>query len=307
MRDDPFPGRMGWWARGPALFLVLAATSGGAHGTTGDLEISAPAHGSHIMLRTCAKYAGAVCSIVFRGKEHIDIHDHGRLLQSASSFDRYGECYNPTEGGAERDRFSSTSKLKAAHAEKNRIWTQTDMAYWLRPAREYPQGCGSRKDVKQAVNKARVSGHVLEKRISVGLPGFPNVIEHQVTYHVPASFSSAVFEASTGYMPKEFSLAMYFDPVTGAEVDPRNRQGEQARPVILATPDRQYAMGVYSPELPQHKWGYGRFFFPDVVKWNCVFREQDVKPGPYTYRCLVVMGTVAEVQDTIRRLHVERP
>jgi hypothetical protein len=283
----------------PALALLLASTAWGA---SGNLAMTVPAKDSEITVKTCARFAGAVCSVSYRGKEHIDTRDHGRLLQSASSFDRYGECFNPTEGGGERDRFLSTSVLKAASVEGNRIRTRTDMAHWLRPGQDYPKGCGLRKEVKQAVNDGAVSGHLLEKEITVGLPGFPHVIEHRVTYHVPEAYSSGTFEASTGYMPKEFSLAMYFDPASGAETDPGARQGEQARPVILATPDRRYAMGVYSPDLPQKGRGYGRFVFPDVVKWNCVFREEDIKPGPYRYRCLVVLGTVAEVQDTIRRL-----
>jgi hypothetical protein len=286
-----------------ALSLFFAASAWSA---TGNLALTVPAKDSEITVKTCFRFAGAVCSISYRGKEHIDTRDHGRLLQSASSFDRFGECFNPTEGGGERDRLFSTSVLKSASTEGNRIRTLTDMAHWLRPGQDYPKGCGSRKEVKQAVNDGALSGHLLEKEIVVGLPGFPNVIEHRVTYHVPEAYSQGTFEASTGYMPKEFSLAMYFDPATGAEVDPRARQGEQALPVILATPDRQYAMGVYSPDLPQRGLGYGRFYFPDVVKWNCVFREQDVKPGAYRYRCLVALGTVDEVKDTIRRLG-ERP
>jgi hypothetical protein len=288
-----------------AALSLLAALP--AWGADGDLAITSPALDSHIEVRTCARYAGAVCSVVFRGKEHIDTRDHGRLLQSASFFDFYDECLNPTEGGAERDRFSSTSVLRAASAEGNRIRTQANMAYWLRPREEYPRGCGRHKNVKRALNEVAVSGHLLSKEIAIGMPGFPNVIVHRVTFHVPSSHAHAVFEASTGYMPKEFSLAMYYDPATGEEKEPGKRQGEQALPVILATPDRRYAMGVYSPALPQGRRGYGRFSFPDVVKWNCVFRENDVKPGPYSYRCLIPMGTVAEVQDSLRRLHAKRP
>jgi hypothetical protein len=280
--------------------LLLGAVS--ACMTAGDRMLRVPAQNSEIVVQTCSRFSGAVCSILYRGKEHIDTRDHGRLLQSASSFDGYGECYNPTEGGAERDSWNSTSVLRAARAENNRIWTLTDMAFWLRPSQPYPRGCGTRRHVTRAVNTVAVSGHLLEKRIAVGLPGFPNVIEHRVTYYVPAHFSRGVFEASTGYMPPEFSLALYFDPVSGAETDPGSRQGEQALPVILATPDGQYAIGVYAPDLPRNGSGYGRFTFPDVVKWNCVFRENDVKPGAYSYRCLLALGTVAEVQDTLRRL-----
>ena len=190
----------------------------------------------------------------------------------------------------------------AARVGNNLIWTLTDIAFWLRPLQPYPRGCGSRRQITRAVNTVPVSGHLLEKHISVGLPGFPNVIEHRVTFYVPTHFAHGVFEASTGYMPKDFSLALYFDPASGTESNPGDRQGEQALPVILATPDRRHAIGVYSPDLPRNGLGYGRLTFPDVYKWNCVFRENDVKPGAYTYRCLLALGSVAEVQDTLRRL-----
>lgn len=283
----------------PTVLALGMNVSGAA---VGDLALHVIADNAELVIQTCARFAGAVCSIRFRGKEHIDTKDHGRLLQSASSFNGYGECYNPTEGGAQRDRENSTSLLKEARVEGNRLRTLSEMAFWLRPAQRYSRGCGRRPEFTEAMNSTLLSGHLLEKQITVGLPGFPNVIEHRVTYHVPDRFSHAVFEASTGYMPEEFSLHMYFNPVTGMEIDPGSRQGEQALPVILATPDRRFAMGVYSPALPQNRLGYGRFTFPGVVKWNCVFRENIVTPGPYTYRCLIVIGSVSEVQETLRRL-----
>lgn len=259
---------------------------------------------STVVIQTRAKFAGAVSSLTFRGKEFIDTKDHGRLLQSASSFDGYGECYNPTEGGAAHNsQNEDVSVFKAGRVEGNQLATTVDMGFWLSPGQSYPHGCGNKKSIKQAVNTVPTSGHVLDKRITVGLPGFPNVIEHRVTFHVLANYSSAVFEASTGYMPKEFSHALYYDPANGTEIDAANRQGEQAFPVILATPDSLYAMGVYSPQLPQQGVGYGRFSFPDVNKWNCVFRETNITPRPYSYQCLIILGTLNEVEDTLRRLN----
>lgn len=276
-----------------------------ANAALGDLSLIVPVFESQIVLQTRAKFAGAVSSLVFRGKEHIDSRDHGRLLQSASSFDGYGECFNPTEGGASRKSGNEeASVLKSASAKGNQLWTITDMAFFLGPRQAYPKGCGSRKSLKQALNEVSTSGHLLDKRLTVGLPNFPNVIEHRVIFHVPAHFLHGVFEASTGYIPKDFSQAIYYDPVRGTEVDPGNRQGEQAFPVILFTPDRDYAIGVYSPQLPQNglEVGYGRFSFPDVNKWNCVFRENDVSAGAYEYQCLVILGTLDEVEETMRRL-----
>jgi hypothetical protein len=282
--------------------LALAVITAAAHAR--DLAIAQPALDSEIVLKACDRFAGAVCSITFRGREHIDRKDHGRLLQSASFFDRYAECYNPTEGGSQRDRRRSSSVLAAASVEGNRLWTLTHMAHWLKPLEDYPPGCGRvRSDVKRSVNTEVLSGHFLEKRITVGLPDFPNVIEHRVTYHVPKAYGFGIFEASTGYMPREFSLALFFDPATGRESDPGAQRGGQTLPVILATPDRRHAMGVYSPELPRDGFGYARYVFPDVMKWNCVFRENNVEPGAYRYRCYVALGTVDEVKETIARLH----
>jgi hypothetical protein len=76
-------------------------------------------------------------------------------------------------------------------------------------------------------------------------------------------------------------------------------------PVILATPNGRHAMGVYAPG-GQKGLRYGHYRYPDVVKWNCLFHEQDVEPRPYSYRCLVALGTLDEVKDTIRRLHAEK-
>jgi hypothetical protein len=60
-------------------------------------------------------------------------------------------------------------------------------------------------------------------------------------------------------------------------------------------------MGVWSPELPQNGVGYGRFTFPDVEKWNCVFRERNVLAhATYRYRCFMAVGTVEEVKHALR-------
>ena len=282
--------------------LVAAASSGVS--ARGDLMLSVPVFDSRVVLRAKDSYGGAVTSLTFRGREYLDSADHGRLLQSASSFDGYGECFNPTEGGAARDSGDEEATvLKQASVSGNRLSTLVDMGFWLGPAQAYPNGCGDRRELKQAVNRSRTSGHLLAKQLTIGLPGYPNVIENRVTYRVPAAFASATFEASTGYMPLDFSHALYFDAATATEHDPGSRQGEQSYPVILATPDGLHAMGVYSPELPQAGLGYGRFTFDDVVKWNCVFRETDIKAGSHVYRCLIVIGTLAEVESTLVRLN----
>lgn len=300
------------------LGTLILCTPIFVYASPGDLSLSEPAFDSQIVLKTSAKFAGAVSSLTFRGKEYIDSRGPGALLQSASSFDALGECYNPTEAGSWMgDKNPNSSILKFAEVTGNQIRTVTDMGFWRNPENSYPRGCGLRPEFKQVTNTTLTSGHLLYKRLTVGLPNFPNVIEYRATYHVPAPanfmvgaiynsthFTTAVFEASTGYLPKEFSNAVYYDPIHGREIDAGNRQGEQSLPVILFTSDKRNAMGVYSPQLPQKglDLGYGRFSFPDINKWNCVFREKNVNPGAYEYQCLIVLGTLDEVEDTMRRL-----
>jgi hypothetical protein len=62
-------------------------------------------------------------------------------------------------------------------------------------------------------------------------------------------------------------------------------------------------MGMYSPDLPLTGLGNDRFRFPDVVKRNCIFREQRVSPREYAYRYLIALWCVVEVKSALRRLH----
>ena len=60
-------------------------------------------------------------------------------------------------------------------------------------------------------------------------------------------------------------------------------------------------MGIFSPD-PAPGYGRWRFAAEKVVKWNCVFRERDLKPGDRTFRCFVAVGTLADVTDALRKL-----
>ena len=68
-----------------AAMILLAAPRA-------DLSISAKVNGSMLAIRASGRTAGAIDSVTWRGKEFLNSFDHGRELQSASSFDGYGEC-----------------------------------------------------------------------------------------------------------------------------------------------------------------------------------------------------------------------
>ena len=282
------------------LLAALAVSLVGACAAPGDLEIRSPGTDDAVVIRTSATFAGAVSSLVYRGVEYIDIHDHGRQLQSASSFDLLHECFNPTEAGNRNDRGRPTSRLLAASAGPGWLETRTDMAFWLPPGHPPDDPCGARGEVRAAVNQTERGGHVLTKRVSF-VEGVPNLFAYDATFFVPEAHATAVFEAATAYLPPEFSDRWRLDLRTGA-LRPHRAQGEQAMPVILAMPGGAHAMGVWSPGLPQGALGYGTFAFPGIVmKWNCVYRERDIAAGStYRYRCYVAVGTLAEVVETLR-------
>jgi hypothetical protein len=242
---------------------------------------------------------------VFRGKQFVDVHDHGRELQSASSFDGFGECFNPTEAGSLTDDVKETtsSKLLAAKSGPNWIETKTDMAFWLPPNYDYVHKCGQTPGTTHAVNKAITGGHILDKRIELGEGGISNVIGDHVTYTVPEAHRSGTFEAAAFYTPSYFSKRYVLNFGTG-NVEPTSVIGEQEYPTILATADGKYAVGVFSPWLPQGKYGYGTNIFPNTSKINCVYRENSIAAGQkFSYLCEFVVGTLDEVKETILVLH----
>jgi hypothetical protein len=295
-------------ARSTALICLLIVGIRPAPAATGDLKIEAPALGSTIQLETSARFAGSVTSLIFRGKQFVDTRDHGRELQSASSFDGLGECFNPTEAGSVADggKQTTTSKLLAAKAGPNWVATETDMAFWLPPGYDYKHQCGTSPTATHAVNNTPTGSHILDKRIELGDAGEANVISDHVTYTVPEAHGSGTFEAATLYTPIDFSKRYVLDLATG-EVEPTAVIGEQEWPVILATADGKYAVGIFSSLLPQagHPGhGYGTFSFPNTNKINCVFRESPIAAGQkFNYLCNFVVGSLSEVKSTIVKLH----
>ena len=286
-------------ARSVALVGVMYA--GLAYAGVGDTSIGAPVLGSPLVISTSSQFAGAISSLTWRGKQFINTTDHGRELQSASSFDGLGECFNPTEAGSVTDGASATttSRLLSISASGNRLQTSIQMAFWTPAGYPYPQGCGGNPAITVAQNTTNLSNHVHSKQITIGFNGIPNVIEYSVNFHVPESHQSATFEAVTGYMTAEFSSFFTYDPRIGELGQISVGPGEQALPLIFSTPDRNYAMGIYSPDQPQIPGiGYGRFNFASqgTMKWNCVYRTGATPAGDYSFnRNYIVVGTLTDV------------
>lgn len=253
--------------------------------------------GEPLVLRSDARFAGAISSLRFRGVEHLDASDHGRLLQGAISFEAEGECLNPTQAGASSDRGRSTSRLEAASASPAAYATVTRMAYWLRPGQSCTRSSGERRP---AVNRARLSDVSYAQRLTPGWRGRANAIHHAITVTTAAPREYAVVEALTAYTPPQFNTVLLYDAERDRlEPDPHvlANPGEQGRPVVLATADGGSALAFFSPD-PAGR--YGRFLFPGTSKINVVFRPRGVyAPGPHAYEVVTVIGTSDEVRATL--------
>lgn len=299
--------------------LAARGLAGNSNGSSdfGNGSISSDVLGSQLTISTTSRLAGAIGSIQFRGKEFINQDDHGRELQSASSFDGLGECLNPTEAGSDTDGpgSSSTSELIGYLAQGNQLKTSTQMSYWLTANQDYShptqnegRGCGNNPNIKKAQHTTNLSNDILYKQVTIGYSNISNVIEYLVTFHVAQPHSSAVFEALTGYMTKDFSTFWGYNTNSEDIQLLSSSAGEQGLPIILSTADKNFAMGVYSPDLPQAQFssiGYGRFDFYqyNTMKWNAVYRQGSTPVGDYSFRQYVIIGNLNEVHAAMKKLH----
>lgn len=265
---------------------------------------------NEIVIETTSRLAGAIHSLKWNGHEFIDSADHGRQLQSAANFDvgtpLTAETFNPTEAGSRRDGDGRHSSSRLLHlvARNNLLQTSSQMAFWLAP--------DEKSEGNSAKNQTVLSDHLLTKRLQIGYRDLDSVIQYNVTFSLPVGefHRHAVFEAVTGYMPAEFEAFWKFSSSEGDLKPLDDGPGEQSQPVVLATKNGSYAMGIYSPDQPSPGYasaGYGRFRFTHekVVKWNCVFRRDDqngIPPGEYSFRNFVIVGDLMQVKESLRRL-----
>ncbi len=296
----------------------------------GDVTLSGIAAGKPITISTSARTASAVNSLVWNGVDFIDDHDHGRQLQSASNHGLSGvafcpEGYNPTQAGSVNDGAgpTSSSTLISEQVTNNQLRTAGKMAFWQAPGQTNPAGC-------TAYNTTLLSDHTVSTTytLGVGINGvlIDNLIRHDVTFDIPhgpgVNFFYHQMEALTGYMPPSFSKFRTWNPATNALNLINAPNAEQSLPLIFSTDDDNYAIGVYSQNLPEPTLpsaGYGAFFFPGaasdagpgtgVSKWNIVYREgnanrpQDLQTQTsLTYTSYLAVGTVQQVQESLAAL-----
>ncbi len=292
-----------------ALLLSAAGLSALEADPAANLTISGEVNGSVLSLGASSRFAGAISSLVWRGKEFLNSFDHGREMQSAASYDGYGECLNPTEAGSEKDGTGPTSSSRVLHSAGvgRKLDATVQMAYWLTPGESYAGACGSWAGVHAAQNKTVLSPDSVRMQAQImSGRGEAGVIRIDIAFTTSQDHHSATFEALTGYMPPEFSEFHAYNAATSSLLPLSDGPGEQPHPIIFSTPDHQFALGIFSSGLPQRRYpdaGYGRWRFAlDTVKWNAVYRESPVPRGTYRYRCYVAVGTMDDVRATLSSL-----
>jgi hypothetical protein len=274
--------------------------------------------GYPITLTASSQYAGAIYSLIWKGKQFIDSGDHGRLLQSASSFYDYSnswsaECYNPTEAGSDNNGNSTCtdSRLLDLNILNGQLYTKTQMAFYGRPGSSSP-GCSS------VINTAVTSEHTMEKFVQIGLPNIPNAIKYTIKFKIPQNethLSVGQFEALTGYLKGEFNTFFHYNQ-NDYTLTQTNQLGNIAtkKPVIMCTSDGQYAIGIYSPEVKPSealdKGYYEQYYFSsqNASKWNFVKRINNIQTNTiYTFNSFICIGSLEKVRTTLSQLITAYP
>lgn len=286
---------------------------GGANGRYGRWTV----RNNLIYVSTSKRTAGAVDSIFWGGREFLNSYDHGRQLQVAMNKDNLpSECYNPTQAGSEADsiKATSTSLLEAIRASGSTLATQVLPAFWLAPGVKSPY-CTLPTG---ALNKTLRSAYRMNTDVQVGYAGLPNVIQFLTQIYIPERVSSLVIEAPTGYLAGDFTSFYTYVPASQnlTALSTKLAPGEQGLPLILATGDGRYAMGAWSPDLPQRgeqPYGYGQFRFPSAsgandawatMKWTVVYRTDQVNAGTALhFRTYIAVGSLNDVKSMLTQLY----
>lgn len=283
----------------------------------------APAPGDVVLddgvlrIATSARFAGALSSIVYDGKELVNTWDHGRELGVAWSTDDWGECANPTEAGSADDaQKPTTSSVLLAVRTPDALTLETDVrpAFWLAPGADAPNGCGEHGE-RVAHNATVVADDVLTKRVRLGAAGDPHLVETTTSITLAAPASSIALEAPTGYLSSELSSLHRVDPTSAAiaeiDVDAATLSTDgvfAGAPVMASTPDGAFAVGAWSPDAPTYyavyRWDTGDPA-SSTTKWSVVVRRTPVA-SPITITSYVAVGTRDEVVAALaaaRRAH----
>lgn len=272
---------------------------------------------NEVLSVTCsARDAGAVCSLVYDGKEFVNDYDHGRQMQVAWIYNDQDEAYNPTEAGSGDDGTGtrSTSQLVSAQATGGTLLTVSHPAYWRHP--------GPGEDRK---NTTLVTRDTLTKKITLGHNGDPHVMIFDTVLAISPELTgppikSLRIEAPTLYTGFDLSGHYLFDLTSGeltavlSRAKHKDSMNERIYRVtrrelipILSSSDGRHAVAFYTPQATNF-WSYYTWDVPSdnprsaCMKVTTFFLHPAEAGRSYAYRNFVIVGDLATVKASARKL-----
>jgi hypothetical protein len=269
-----------------------------------------------VAVTASARDAGAVCSLVYDGKEFVNDYDHGRQLQVAWIYNDQDEAYNPTEAGSGDDGTGphSTSQLLSAQVAGGTLLTVSHPAYWKHP------GPG-----KNGKNTALVTKDTLTKKITLGYNGDPHVMIFDTTLAISPELTGPPItalriEAPTLYTGFDLSGHYLFDLTSGeltavpSRAKHKDSMNERIYRVtrrelipILSSSDGRHAVAFYTPQATNF-WSYYTWDVPSdnpvsaCMKITAFFQHAAEVGRTYEYRTFIIVGDLATVKACARRL-----
>lgn len=288
--------------------------------------------GDKLSIRTQPGFGGSISSLTWRGKEFVNSSDHGREFQMATKLNGAGECYNPTEAGAQGDvaGTSTSDVFLYTISEPNRFFTGSHPAYWMRSWEHvvYDQNgtpnywCTDPFPAGQPSSNptSDVSDHTFYKFVTIGVLGMENVIKVETMVEIPYAINSAQIESFLGVLnmadfPK--TLVYNYDEatMTGSASD-KGTQTWFNKPVIVASNDDNFALGVYNRQLilpnnpcascPDSKghFGLGPTEAAGITAWGAVFDEKKTfGHSVWSYTNYLIIGNLQQVINSMTALH----
>jgi hypothetical protein len=243
----------------------------------GDVTIRGKPHGgSPFVIRTYAALGGAIGSLLWRGVQFVNAHDHGRELQISVHYPP-GDHYEIDETGQHGTAPSLSRVLSATKLAANEM-TDTVRPWLYRGSTLSPDT-------------------LLSKTVTIGPIGMPaNVIEFDTAVTVTDTRPFYQVEAPTAYMPESFNTFYYHTGAHWVRLSTLPYRHIVRHPMIAFDRKDGVAMGVYGFGNPQ---GYGKLDFGSVTKLTVGYKEAGPVHGTYNYKVYLVVGRLAAVERTL--------
>lgn len=281
--------------------------------------ITVAVFGDPMRIKTNSTLGGAIGSLTWRGKEFVDRSDHGREFQTAAKFNDYGECFNPTEAGGLYDGPGSSPSTSQVFSYSilapNKFSTGNFPAFWLHYVPDDTTYCTNNGPGNNGGSQNPVSTFADHKTVTVNYLR-ENIIKIDTELGLPYAVSSAQIESFQGSMnSQDFPRVLLYDFASRTASEAQTDTWVD-KPVILASQDGNYALGVYNPKLnpPANylvcdaqechytvgHYGWSKSVQYNVNSWAAVF-DFPATTGPETKRFTnyVVIGTLDDVLNSM--------